>query len=208
MKVIGLTGGIASGKSTISALFQKRGVVVLDADINSREVVEPGQPALSEIAAAFGEDLILPGGGLDREKLGDIIFSDTSAREQLNAIVHPRVAHRFFEQVQAHQPTEAWLIYDAPLIVENNLQSGFDGLIVVRCEPDIQKSRLMRRNSLNETEANNRIRSQFPLDKKVEVADWIIDNSGTLEESEDQVNALFDSLCLKFGKPSREETNE
>ncbi len=207
-KIIGLTGGIASGKSTISSLFHEHGVAIIDADLISREVVQPNTPGLAQIADAFGDHLITPTGQLDRKRLGSIIFNDVQKREHLNAIIHPLVAARFLEDIQAHsRANQQWVIYDAALIVENNLQTGFEGLIVVSCDLEIQKERLMRRNQLSEIEANERIASQFPLQKKIEVANWIIDNSGTLEDSKKQVKDLFKILCKTFGPPKRREGN-
>ena len=206
VRIIGLTGGIASGKSTISTLFHELGVAIIDADIISRQVVAPGKSALSEIVNLFGDEIILPSGKLNREKLGAIIFNDEKYRQNLNSIIHPHVAQQFLDEVKNHKANgEAWVIYDAALIVENNLQSGFDGLIVVKCDPSVQLARLMLRNSLSESEAQDRIQSQFPLEKKVQVADWIIDNSGTLEDSTRQVNSLFKTLCRKFGTPYKEK---
>jgi len=201
-KIIGLTGGIASGKSTISAYFGALGVSIIDADLISREIVAQGEPALESIVAQFGKDLLLKDGELNREKLGEIIFSDEVAREALNAILHPQIGATFMKRrEQLSQEGNRWLIYDAALIVENNLQDLCEGLIVVSCDPDIQKARLMDRNNLSSIEAQKRLDSQFQLSKKVALADWIIDNSGSLAASQKQVDKLFRELCLLFGKP-------
>lgn len=189
--IIGLTGGIASGKSTVSNFFREQGVTVLDADQLAREVVAPGRPALEEIAEAFGTGVIAPDGSLDRPGLAQIIFSDPEARNKLESITHPRIAEAMIEGARdaAHRG-EAWVIYDAALIVEKGHHHWLDSLIVVAVLRATQMKRLIARDGLNEEEALSRLEAQMPLDEKVAVATFVIDNAGSLEDTRRQVEAL------------------
>jgi len=198
-KVIGLTGGIASGKSTISHFFQKLGVHIIDADLNAKEAVQKGSSALEEIEAIFGKEMINMDGELNRKRLGELIFQDEGARNQLNTIVHPHLAKIFMEKrKQANEQKIVWVLYDAALIVENELQKNLDGLIVVLCDIEEQEKRLMHRDRLTKKEAQQRIQSQLPIEKKIEVADWIIDNSTTLGNTQKQVQQIFSELNERF----------
>lgn len=194
MRCIGLTGGIASGKSTVSAMFRALGAEVIDADLLARQVVEPGQPALSEIAARF-PGVVDGQGRLDRAKLGQQVFSDDQARAALNAITHPRI-HEAFQakrrELEARGVKVA--LYDAPLIIEKGLQSELDGVILVSVPPSVQRQRLMERNGLPESEAQARIDAQLPLEHKARFCHWQIDNSGTLEATKAQVERLWQTL--------------
>ena len=152
--IVGLTGGIASGKSTVSEMFRQLGVTIIDADLLAREVVRPGEPALEEIREEFGDRVIDQQGELDREALGEIIFSDESARETLDQITHPRIARRMQQKAaEARGSGERWVIYDAALIVENGLHEAFNALIVVAADPDVQVERLTERDDISEQEA-------------------------------------------------------
>lgn len=198
--IIGLTGGIASGKSTVSRFFSELGARVIDADIIAREVVEPGSDGLRAIQDAFGDEVLDVHGALDRARLGAIVFEDSSARATLNAITHPRIAQLMWhyasqaEEVDGH----AWVIYDAALIVENKIQEMLQGLIVVSCDPAVQLARLISRDGFTESEAQARIASQLPLADKVAVADHVIDNSRDLAHTEHQTRAVFDTLQQHF----------
>lgn len=193
--IIGLTGGIASGKSTVSEMFRDRGIRVIDADALAREVVEPGEPALDEIRETFGDEVIADDGSLDRDALGDVIFSDDAARATLNAITHPRIAQRMQTKArEARESGEPWVVYDAALIVENDLQGAFEALIVVAASPEAQRDRLMDRDGIGKREAQSRLDAQMPLAEKVDVADYVIDNDGALEETRRQVDALFELI--------------
>ena len=197
--VVGLTGGIASGKSTVSRMFRELSVVVLDADEIAREIVEPGEPACGEIREAFGDGVFLPNGQLHREALSRVIFADPSARSQLGAITHPRIGQRMMRRArQAHEAGAAWVIYDAALIVENGIHCMLDALIVVAIEPRTQLARLMARDGIGEAEARARIAAQMPLEQKLAVADHVIDNGGTLEETRAQVERLRGELAARF----------
>ncbi len=194
MRLYGLTGGIATGKSTVSAMFRAEGLPVIDADLLAREVVEPGQPALADIAARF-PGVIGADGRLDRKKLGARIFGDATERAALNALTHPRIQALALERTQALAAAgEAVALYDAPLLIENKLQERMDGVILVWCAPSVQLARLMARDGLNEPEARARLASQMPIDEKRAFATWIIDNGGPLEATRAQVKQVISHL--------------
>ncbi|MDP1828567.1 MAG: dephospho-CoA kinase [Archangium sp.] len=194
MKLIGLTGGIATGKSTVSAMFREAGIPVIDADELAREVVEPGQPALADLAARFPGTLT-PDGRLDRAKLGARIFADPSERAALAAITHPRIHALAMERTSAlaAQGVPA-AIYDAALLIENKLHEGMDGVILVTCPPEVQLARLRSRNALSEADAKLRIASQMPVEQKAPFATWVIDNGGTLEATRAQVEKVISAF--------------
>jgi dephospho-CoA kinase len=194
-RIIGLTGGIASGKSTVARFLAELGAPVVDADRLAREVVEPGQPALAELVREFGEDILFPDGTLDRKKLGAIVFADAGKRARLNAITHPRIAAQGQAEIARHVAAGAPIvIYEAPLIVENGLHHGLGGLIVVSLPEDVQLRRVMARDNLDETAAKARLAAQFPLEKKLAAATHVVDNAGTPEQTRAQVEALWRQL--------------
>jgi dephospho-CoA kinase len=173
-------------------MFADRGVTIIDADDIARDVVQPGRPALEAIEEAFGEDVITADGTLDRQALGDRIFDDPEARERLNAITHPRIAREMRRRTEdAGERGEPWVIYDAALLVENGLEDAFDCLVVVIAEPETQIERLQQRDGVTRREAQSRLDAQMPLEDKREVADYIIDNDGALEDTRSQVDRLF-----------------
>lgn len=201
-RVVGLTGGIGSGKSTVARLLAKLGAAVIDADAIVRELQAPGSPLLDEIARAFGPAVIRPEGGLDREALGEIVFRDPEARARLNAIVHPPVAaemaRRTAEALRAGAPL---VVLDVPLLLENATTSaeaarrfGLDAVVVVYAPPDVQVERQIEREGYARSEAWRRVCAQRPLAEKRELADYVIDNSGPLEATEAQVRDLFARL--------------
>jgi dephospho-CoA kinase len=195
MRVIGLTGGIASGKSTVSEMLRELGAPIVDADLLARQVVEPGAPALAEIVERFGAGVLDEDGRLDRKKLGAIVFDDAAARRDLNRITHPRIAAAGQEAIAAHGAAgAAVVIYDAALIVENNLHRALAGLIVVSLPRDVQRQRLMERDDIDAEAAEARIAAQLPLEEKVAVADYVVDNSGTLEQTRSQVEAIWTEI--------------
>jgi dephospho-CoA kinase len=191
MRVLGLTGGIGSGKTMVGAMFSQLGAELIDADQLAREVVEPGQPALDEIVSRFGADILLPNGRLDRRKLGRIIFADASARAGLNAITHPRIRERMEAAVDARHERRGLLILDIPLLFENARSGLVEKVIVVWVDPQTQVRRLIARGGLTAEEARQRIAAQMPLDEKRALADHVIDNSGSPAETRRQVDALY-----------------
>ena len=191
MRVLGLTGGIGSGKSLVAEMFRKLGAEVIDADRLARDVVEPGQPALNEIVMAFGRDVLLPDGSLNRVSLAAIIFADAAARQRLNAITHPRIRARMETEVAARNQRSGILILDIPLLYENGLAGSVEKVIVVWVDPRTQLQRLTERDRLSVDEARRRIAAQMPLDDKRARADEVIDNSGDRERTRRQVQAIY-----------------
>lgn len=190
--IIGLTGSIASGKSTVSSMLKNRGFPIIDADLVARKVVEKGEPALQEIADSFGEEVLLADGTLDRAKLGSIIFNDPAKRKQLNDIIHPAI------RVEMLRQRDEWLsqgaktvVMDIPLLFESRLQHFVDKILVVSVTEEIQLKRLMERNQLSEEEAMSRIRSQLPISEKEKGADAVIYNNGTIEGTEEQLDKIL-----------------
>lgn len=179
--VIGLTGGIASGKSTVSQMIKEKGIRVVDADIIAKEAVSKESAALHQIVQTFGEEVLLPNGELNRQQLGTIIFSDEEKRKQLNAIVHPEVRKEMLEQRdEGVSNNETFVVLDIPLLFESKLEGLVDRIIVVYTTPELQLSRLMNRNDLSEEEALNRIQSQQSLEEKCQKADRVIENTKDL----------------------------
>ena len=191
MRVLGLTGGIGSGKSLVDAMFRDLGAEVIDADALAREVVEPGQPALLEIAESFGPDILLPDGRLDRPRLGAIIFADPSARARLNAITHPRIRARMMDEVAARAGRSGLLIVDIPLLYENDRTADVEKIIVVWVDEPTQLRRLIERDRLTPEQARQRVDAQMPLDEKRRRADHVIDNSGSPESTRRQVETIY-----------------
>jgi dephospho-CoA kinase len=191
MRILGLTGGIGSGKSMVAQMFAQLGAVVIDADQLAREVVEPGQPALQEIAATFGPDVLLPDGRLNRPKLAGVIFSDPAERAKLDAITHPRIRALLDEQVTARRSGPGVLIVDIPLLYENERTDSVERVIVVWVDPQTQLRRIRERDGLSAQAANQRIAAQMPLDAKRARADHVIDNSGSREDTQRQVEAIY-----------------
>jgi dephospho-CoA kinase len=197
LRLYGLTGGIASGKSTVSTMLRELGAQVLDADVIAREVVEPGTPGLAAVAARF-PGVLGADGRLDRAKLGARVFADPTERAALNALVHPLVRQAFLEKVQAlaAQGVER-VIYDVPLLIEANLQAGMDGVVLVWVPRPLQKARLMTRDGLDEAAAEARLAAQLPLDSKRPYATWIVDNSGELASTRAQVEQVWQAMLAR-----------
>ncbi len=193
-RLIGLTGGIATGKSTVARLIAERGIPVLDADQLAREAVEPGQPALAEIAGQWPE-VIGAGGRLDRKRLGAIVFADADARRRLEAILHPRIAELCDARAAALAAAGHELaFYEASLLVETGRHHNFDGLVVVTASPETQIARAMARDHLTRDQARARIDAQLPIAEKVAVATHVIDNSGDATATAAQVARLLGEL--------------
>jgi len=187
--ILGLTGGIASGKSTVSEYFKQYGVPIIDADVVSREIVEVESEGLYEIVQNFGDSILTETGELDRKKLGKMIFSDKKKRILLNQILHPAIKNRILSQKKdLEKENVPLIILDIPLLYEANYENEVDEVMVVYVDRDIQKRRLIERSQLTAEEAENRINAQMDLKRKKELADIVIDNSGTLEETYQQVS--------------------
>jgi dephospho-CoA kinase len=191
MRVVGLTGGIGSGKSTVAALFKQQGAGIVDADQLAREVVEAGQPALEEIVETFGRDVLQPDGRLDRARLAATVFNDPAARARLEAITHPRIRQRMLEEVEDRRARSGLLLLDIPLLYERPRLEAVEVVVVVWVDAATQLKRLLARGGLDEEAARARIEAQMPLDQKKALADHVIDNRGTREETGRQVEALF-----------------
>lgn len=190
--IIGLTGGIASGKSTIAKWLIENGYTVIDADISARKVVEPNQEAYRKIIEEFGQKIVSNTGIIDRTKLGAIVFGSEAERKKLNRIVHPAVRKDMIEQQEEALKNGAkTVVLDIPLLFESKLQWMVEKIIVVYIDKEEQLKRLMARNDYTEAEASARITSQLPLDEKRKQADAIIDNSGSIEESYKQMQSLM-----------------
>ena len=185
--IIGLTGSIASGKSTIADMLKDVGLPIVDADLVARQVVEVGSPTLAKIAEAFGEDVLLPTGEMDRAKVGAIIFNDEQKRLQLNSIIHPAIRAEMIRQRDAYVEAGKHVVMDIPLLFESKLHHFVEKILVVTVSPEIQLHRLMARNELSKEEAEARIASQLPLKEKEEGADAVIYNNGTKEQSKQQL---------------------
>lgn len=199
--VVGLTGGIASGKSTVARAFAQLGIPVIDADQLAREVVAPGSEGLLAIVETFGADVLLADGTLDRKLVGARVFADPALRMKLNAITHPRVAQLSAQRLAAIEPgSSPYVIYEAPLIVENGLHHGMRGLIVVALDPVRQLGRVMQRDSLDREAAEARLRAQAPLEKKLAAATYVIDNGGALHDLPPQVDAVHAKILSRLGE--------
>jgi dephospho-CoA kinase len=199
-QVIGLTGGIASGKSAVAKLLVERGATVIDADLLARKVVDPGQPALAELVARFGAAILTADGQLDRKRLGAIAFSDEGARRDLNRITHPRIAAASAQAIAEASDAGAKVVfYEAALLVENKTHMGLGGLVVVSAPPEVQEARIMARDQLTLDEARARIAAQLPLSEKTKVATWVIDNAGDRDALAREVDRVVTAIEAKHG---------
>ncbi|NJC87717.1 MAG: dephospho-CoA kinase [Desulfuromonas sp.] len=190
--VLGLTGGIASGKSSVAAMFARLGAVVVSADQLAREVVAPGSATLRALTAAFGPTILGPAGELDRETLGRLVFADPAARERLNALTHPAIARLAEARLrELHARNVPLVVYEAPLLFEAGAEGRVDRVLVVTIDPAAQRARLKSRDQLDATAVESRIAAQWPQADKVARADFVIDNSGPLEDTCRQVSALY-----------------
>lgn len=197
--VVGLSGGIACGKSTVADMFADLGISVIDADDLAREVVEPGTPGLQMIVERFGKGVLDETGHLDRKKVGEMVFGDEDARETLNAIMHPLIGAAGAKHIMARQDSSApYLLYEAALLVETRAYEAFSALIVVSAEESLQRLRLIARDGFTALEANARIDSQLPLEQKVAVADYVVTNNGDLDSTREQVAAIHEKLVARF----------
>lgn len=190
--IIGLTGSIASGKSTVANMLKEYGLPIVDADLVARLVVEPGTPTLQKIVAVFGEDILTEDGAMNRQKVGSIIFHDEEKRKALNAIIHPAIRQEMLRQRDEYlENGEKTVVMDIPLLFESKLQHFVEKILVVSVTEQTQLKRLMERNQLSEEEAKARISSQLPLIVKEQGADAVIFNNGTIEETKEQLEIIL-----------------
>jgi dephospho-CoA kinase len=206
MRIVGLTGGIGSGKSTFSELLRARGAAVIDADRLSRDAVAPGSPGLAEVVRAFGQELLDAAGGLDRKRMAARVFADPEARRTLEAIIHPRVREGMAAEVQRLSAAGAPLVfYDVPLLYEAGRERDVDAVVVVWAPHEAQLARLAKRDGLSAAEADARMSAQLPLDEKARRADFVVVNDGTLGALAAKADALLSDLSLDLpkGPPKR-----
>jgi dephospho-CoA kinase len=198
---VGLTGGIATGKSTVSRMLASRGAAIVDADQVAREVVEPHTPGWKRVRERFGEEIIRPDGFLDRQALRAVVFRDPQARRDLNGILHPLIRERMAEKARLLEKKHpgSVIVFDIPLLYEGKLTHWVQKVIVVYVPETVQIRRLMEREGIGEEEARRMIRAQMPIEEKKRMADYLIDNSGTLEETERQVDHLWRRLISENG---------
>jgi len=195
MLKVGLTGGIACGKSNVLCTFETFGVHVIDADQLAREVVQPGTAGYREIVEAFGEGIVKEDGSLDRKALGTRVFSDESERRRLNRIVHPHILEREDELLQSCDPRISRIIVvDAALMIEVGTYRRYDVVLVTFCPPDEQLRRLIHRDRMSREEALQRIHSQMPIYRKLLAADYAIDTAGSFENTREQVEQVYREL--------------
>lgn len=190
---VGLTGGIGSGKSAVAALLAGHGAVIIDADLLSRQAVEPGTPGLAQVVGEFGPEVLNPDGSLNRAALGEIIFADPDARGRLNAIVHPRVRELAVAAEQVAGP-DAIVVHVIPLLVETGQAGDFDLVVVVDVDPDVQRRRVTARDGLSQAQAQARIDAQASRERRLAAADLVIDNSGTPQALVRRVSGLWERL--------------
>ena len=198
--LVGLTGSIATGKSTVSRMFAHLGARVIDADLLSREVVMPGQPAYARIVEEFGPQVVQEDGSLDRKALGAIVFADPARRKRLEEITHPAIGARQQRilSVLDEEAFEGVVLWDAALLFEAGGVARMDRVVVVFADPETEGRRLMERDGLREADARARIANQMPIAEKAKLADHVIDNSGTREETERQVRAVHGALLAEL----------
>ncbi|MEM9691312.1 MAG: dephospho-CoA kinase [Myxococcota bacterium] len=202
LTLFGLTGGVASGKSTVSAHYRERGLAVIDADLVARAVVEPGTEGLAELVQAFGADILDDAGRLDRPRLGQRVFRDEEARRVLERALHPRITEETRRRASALDAQGVTLAaYDAALLVERGLADAFRPLVVVAASAATQKRRLMKRDALADEPAQARIDAQWPVEDKRAVADHVIENEGTRSELLARADVVLDAICAELGLP-------
>lgn len=200
MTVIGLTGGVATGKSTVAAMIRERGVPVIDADVIARELMAPGTPLLEQVVQAFGSDVLTADGHLDRPAMRQRIIDDPAARQRLDALTHPAIAEAIDAQLRALRDDDHPIVFvEAALMVETGSRHRYDQLWVVTCAPNTQLARLAARDGTSQENALGLIRTQLPLTRKVSVADQVLYNDGEPGELRSQVHAALDALKTERG---------
>ncbi len=194
--ILGLTGSIATGKSTVSRIFKKYGIPVIDADKIARDVVKKGSYGLKKIVDEFGKEYLNPDGTLNRKKLADLIFSNKEAKERLEKIIHPLVRRKEAEIIEKirEKDKDIPIVVDVPLLIETGSYKNYDKIIVVYVPESIQIERLMKRDGLAYEDALKRIRNQMNIEEKIKFADYVIDNSGSIEDTEKQVVKILEEI--------------
>ncbi len=187
---VGLTGGVASGKSTVAAMLADLGAVIIDADVLAREVVQHGTPGLDAVVAEFGDGVLAPDGQLDRPAMGRLVFNDASARARLEAIVHPLVHQRVVE-LEGQAPDDAVVVHDIPLLAEGGRAGSFEAVIVVDAPPEVQLHRMLEERGWTEEDARSRIAAQATREDRLAIATHVIENTGTREDLRTQVAEVF-----------------
>jgi dephospho-CoA kinase len=190
---VGLTGGIASGKSTVAAMFVELGAVLIDGDALAREVVARGTPGLAQVVEEFGEQILSPAGDLDRPALGRIVFADETARRRLEAITHPLIFERYAE-LEAAAPTDAVVVHDIPLLAESGRADTFDAVVVVDVPVEVQVERMVRDRGWTREEAEARIAAQATREDRLAIATHVIDNTGSLDQLRTRVREIYHAL--------------
>jgi dephospho-CoA kinase len=197
MLLVGLTGGIGSGKSTVAELLAERGAVVIDADDLARRAVAPGTPGFDRVVETFGRDILGPDGGIDRAALADIVFADPSRLRELEAIIHPEVARLLVESLEPFRDTDDVIVYAVPLLAERGMAQGFDVVVVVVADVDRRIERLMRDRGMTAEEVRARVAAQLTDEERARVADVLLDNDGEPERQIPQVNRLWTDLAKR-----------
>jgi dephospho-CoA kinase len=196
---IGLTGGIATGKSTVARLLEERGSIIIDLDRIAREIVEPGQPSLLRVAERFGQAVLKPDGSLDRKKLGELVFADPSERKALEAILHPSIRSVMKERMAFHEAAtpSRLIVVDVPLLFESEMQTYFERIMVVYVPRDVQLVRLMERDKLSAEDAERRLAAQMDIEEKRSRAEIVIDNSGSPAWTKEQIERWWLEMGLE-----------
>ena len=203
MLSVGLTGGIGSGKSSVSARLSTLGALVIDSDLIAREIVEPGEPALAEVELRFGAGVIRADRTLDRQALADIVFHDPAALAALNDIMLPRIGART-SAIEAAAPHDAVVVHDSPLLVEQGLAAAYDVVVVVDCPGEVRLNRLVEKRGMSATDARARMAAQATRDERLAVADFVLDNSGSRADLDAQVDQLWAHLLAAAGSTTVE----
>jgi dephospho-CoA kinase len=202
MILVGLTGGLGAGKSTVAAMLAERGAIVVDADDLARQALEPGTRAFQQVCDLFGDEVVTPSGELDREALAARVFGDQDARRALESITHPEVFRMLAETVEAHRGTDHVVVFDAPLIIETGFHEACDVVVVVSAKTEHQIERVARSRGMAEDQARARIAAQIPVEQREALADVVIRNDGDLASLERQVEALWAGLQRRLaGRP-------
>lgn len=194
--LIGLTGGISSGKDTVALFLRERGATIIDADEISREIIKPGMPAWEELVEEFGSEILSPDNTIDRSKLGKIVFNDPSQLRRLNGITHPKIIAEEKKRIQSILKInpKAVIVINAALLIESGNYKNMDKVIVVYADEKVQIERAMKRDHLSLSEVQKRIDAQIPLNEKSKYADFLIDNNGTVKNTKEQVEKVFKTL--------------